>query len=396
MRELASRIKTLAPSATMAVIEAAARLRAEGADVISFGAGEPDFDTPNAIIEKAYEGMRAGHTRYTPGRGSADLRKAVCERMARRNDLHYEPDQIVVSNGGKHSLFNSMMILFQAGDEVIIPSPYWVTYPEVVKLSGATPVFLETKDTDGFQINRDMLESVVTEKTAGIILNTPSNPSGAVLNHDSMAAVAAFAEAHDLWIVSDECYESLVYEGSHISMATLPGAYDRTITLQTMSKTFAMTGWRMGFAAAPAKQAKAMGMYQGQATGCAGSITQYASAAALRGDESFLDEWRSAYRSRRDLMVAELNRIPEVTCATPAGAFYTFPNISAYFGKKAGEWEVNNGADMARYLIESAYLAVVPGSAFGAEGFIRLSYATSLENVERGMARMRKAFEALA
>ncbi len=391
----ANRIKVLQPSATMAVIEAATRLREQGIDVVSFGAGEPDFDTPPHIIERANQAMLEGKTRYTPGSGTSSLKAAVARKLKRVNQLEYEPGQIVVSNGGKHSLFNATMSLFQQGDEVIVLSPYWVTYPEIVKLAGAKAIIVDTVPENDFQVSREMLAEVITDRTKGIIVNSPSNPTGAVLDRDSLTAISELAVEHDFWIIADECYEALVYDGEHISIATLPGAYERTITLQTMSKAYAMTGWRMGFAAAPIEATRAMSLYQGQATGCPNSIAQAAAEFALDADSAFLDEWLQAYRRRRDTMVVAVNDIPEIHCLVPQGAFYTFPDVSAYFGRACGEYTVNNSSDMARYLLEAAHVVVVPGSAFGAEGYLRLSYATSHENVERGMRRLRKALEDL-
>ncbi len=396
MRELTNRINGLEASATMVVIETAARLRQAGKDVISFGAGEPDFDTPAPIIEDAYEAMLSGHTRYTPGAGTQALKEAVAGRMKRVNNLSYSVDQIVVSNGAKHSLFNAVMTLFQEGDEVLVLSPYWVTYPEVVKLSGARPVIVTTRVANGFQIEADDLEAAVSPRTAGIIVNTPSNPSGALLNRKSLGHVVTWAKRHDCWIIADECYESLVYEGEHVSLAGLTDAFERTVTLQTMSKTFAMTGWRMGFAAAPEPVASAMSRFQGQATGCPNSVAQHAAAFALNMDESFLEEWREAYRNRRDTMTRTLNDIPGIHCDRPAGAFYCFPDVTRLLGRKDPSGKlISTSADLANYLIGSAHVALVPGSAFGLEGYLRLSYATSLENVERGLARMRKAIEEL-
>ncbi len=391
----AKRINALQPSATMAVIEAAARLREQGVDVISFGAGEPDFDTPKHIVASANAALAQGKTRYTPGSGTSTLKQAIVKKLKSDNGLEYENNQIVVSNGGKHSLFNIMMTLFEEGDEVIVLAPYWVTYPEVVKLSGAEPVYVETREDDGFQITRDQLLAGVTEKTRGMIINTPSNPSGAVLNRDSLQAIVDVANEYDLWIVSDECYEALVYDGEHLSLAGFEGAYERTITVQTMSKAFAMTGWRIGYAASNPELASAMGKFQGQATGCPNSIAQYASETALTDEPVFLDGWRKQFIERRNYMVQALNNMPGMTCLMPEGAFYTFPKVSALFGKKTGDVVINNDMDLTKYLLDVAHVTVVPGSAFGASEHIRLSYATSLDAIKIGLDRFAKAIAKL-
>ncbi|MBT4715394.1 MAG: pyridoxal phosphate-dependent aminotransferase [Candidatus Marinimicrobia bacterium] len=387
----AKRINALQPSATMAVIEAAARLREQGIDVISFGAGEPDFDTPDHIIAAANKALAEGHTRYTAGSGTSGLKQAVVNRLKKDNGLDYQTNQVVISNGGKHSLFNIMMSLFEEGDEVIVLAPYWVTYPEVVKVSGAEPVYVETHEKDGFQITREQLLEGVTEKTKGIIVNTPSNPSGAVLNRESLEAIVDVATSEDLWLISDECYEALVYDGEHLSLAGFKGAYERTITVQTMSKAFAMTGWRMGYTASSKELASAMGKFQGQATGCPNSIAQYASEVALTEPPVFLDDWRAQFVERRDYMVKALNEMSGITCLMPEGAFYAFPKVSDLFGKKAGDVEIKNDMDLTKYLLDEAHITVVPGSAFGASEHVRLSYATSLDAIKTGLGRFADA-----
>ncbi|MCF7823597.1 MAG: pyridoxal phosphate-dependent aminotransferase [Candidatus Marinimicrobia bacterium] len=389
------RINALQPSATMAVIEAAARLRAQGVDVISFGAGEPDFDTPKHIVEAANKALADGKTRYTPGSGTQSLKQAIADKLKKDNGLDYQANQIVVSNGGKHSLFNIMMTLFEAGDEVLVLTPYWVTYPEVVKLSGAEPVYVETHEADHFQVSKEQLLAGVTERTKGMIINTPSNPSGAVLNRDSLQAIVDVAVENDIWIISDECYEALVYDGEHISLASFEQAYDKTITVQTMSKAFAMTGWRIGYAATVPELASAMGKFQGQATGCPNSIAQYASEAALRTEPLFLADWRNQFIQRRNYMIEALNQMAGVTCIMPEGAFYAFPKVSALFGKKAGDIQIQSDTDLTKYLLDVAHITVVPGSAFGAPEHIRLSYATSMEAIKTGLARFAEAVHKL-
>lgn len=389
------RINALQPSATMAVIEAAAKMRAQGIDVISFGAGEPDFDTPQHVIAAANTALAEGKTRYTPGSGTGTLKQAIADKLKKDNGLDYQANQIVVSNGGKHSLFNIMMTLFETGDEVIILSPYWVTYPEVVKLSGAKPVYVETLEEDAFQITKTQLLAGVSEKTKGMIINTPSNPSGAVLGRESLQAVVDVANEHDLWIISDECYEALVYEGEHLSLAGFENAYERTVTVQTMSKAFAMTGWRIGYSASVPELASAMGKFQGQATGCPNSIAQYASETALIDEPVFLDDWRNQFVQRRDYMVETLNKMSGVTCIMPEGAFYAFPKVAGLFGKRVGNVMIENDMDLTKYLLDVAHITVVPGSAFGAPEHIRLSYATSLDAIKVGLARFADAVDKL-
>ena len=391
----AKRINALEPSATMAVIEAAARLRAQGVDVISFGAGEPDFDTPEHIIAAGNQALAEGKTRYTPGSGTLGLKQAIANKLKKDNGLEYKPNQIVVSNGGKHSLFNIMMTLFEEGDEVIVLTPYWVTYPEIVKLSGARPVYVETTEKDAFQITRAQLEAGVSKRSRGMIINTPSNPSGAILNRASLQAIVDVANEHDLWIVSDECYESLVYDGEHLSLAGFEGAYERTITVQTMSKAYAMTGWRMGYSASTAELAAAMGKFQGQATGCPNSIAQFASEVALNTEPFFLADWRKQFVERRNYMVQALNAMPHISCLLPEGAFYAFPKVSGIFGKQAEGHVINNDTDLTKYLLEVAHITVVPGSAFGAGEHIRLSYATSMDAIKTGLERFARAVEKL-
>jgi len=385
------RINALQPSATMAVVEAAARLREQGIEVISFGAGEPDFDTPDHIIAAANKALADGHTRYTAASGTNSLKQAIAKKLKADNNLDYEANQVVVSNGGKHSLYNIMMALFEEGDEVILLSPYWVTYPEIVKLSGAEPVYIKTREEDGFQLTREQLLAGVTENTRGIIVNTPSNPSGAVLNRESLQAVVDVALENDIWMISDECYEALVYDGEHLSLAGIEGAYEKTITVQTMSKAFAMTGWRMGYTASSRELAIAMGKFQGQATGCPNSMTQYASEAALTTPPEFLDDWRAQFIERRNYMVKALNEMDGISCLMPEGAFYVFPKVSDLFGRKVGDVEISNDTDLTKYLLEEAHITVVGGTAFGAPEHVRLSYATSLDAIKTGLGRFADA-----
>ena len=391
----ANRINSLAPSATMAVIERAAQLRAEGVDVVSFGAGEPDFNTPENVIRAAEKAMAAGKTRYTPGSGTLELKKAVIAKLARDNGLDYEPKQVIISNGAKHSLYNICQALFQEGDEVIVFSPYWVSFPEFVSMSGATAVFVETALEDNFQIRRDRLEAAITPNTRGMIVNTPSNPTGGVLVPDTLEMLVAVAEKHNLWLISDECYEAITYDEPHISLATIPGAYERTLTVQSCSKTYAMTGWRIGYVAGNSEIVAGMGKFQGQSTSCPNSIAQAAAVEALAGDQSIVQSRRDEFKKRRDYIVRSLNDIPGLTCFTPGGAFYAFPKVSGYFGKAYGSKKILNSLDLAAYLLDSVAVATVPGSAFGADDYIRLSYANSMTEIENGVERIKSALSKL-
>ncbi|MCF7796367.1 MAG: pyridoxal phosphate-dependent aminotransferase [Lentisphaeria bacterium] len=389
------RINRLKPSATMAVIDRAARLRAEGVNVISFGAGEPDFDTPEFVIDAAEKAMRSGKTRYTPGSGTATLKKAIVEKLARDNKLTYSTDQIIASSGAKHSLFNICQTLFQEGDEVIVFSPYWVSFPEFVSMSGATPVFVETTATEHFQINREKLAAAITSRTRGMIVNTPSNPTGGVLLPETLLMMVEIASQHNLWLISDECYEAITYDEPHVSLATLPGAYERTLTVQSCSKTYAMTGWRIGYVAGDKDVVAAMGKFQGQSTSCPNSIAQAAAEAALTGDQSIVAERRDKFRLRRDYIVDALNQIPGLQCVMPEGAFYAFPTVSAYYGKSVGARIIENSLDLAAYLIDEAAVASIPGAAFGADDYLRISYANSMEEIEAGVQRIENALAKL-
>ncbi len=390
-----NRINQLQPSATMAVIERASQLRNQGINIISFGAGEPDFDTPDSVIAAAVAAMKAGKTRYTPGSGTLELKNAVVKKLMRDNGLEYQPRQVIISNGAKHSLFNICQVLFQEGDEVIVFTPYWVSFPAFVTLSGAKPVYVETTAAEHFQISQARLEAVLTPQTRGIIVNTPSNPTGGILTTQTLQALVNTAVKHGLWLISDECYEAITYDEPHVSLATLPGAYERTLTVQSCSKTFAMTGWRVGYVAGDAEVVQAMSKFQGQSTSCPNSIAQAAAVEALSGDQTVVESRRRKFKTRRDYILAALNELPEVNCVTPEGAFYAFPDVSAYFGKRCDQVKITNSLDLAAYLIESAAVATVPGVAFGADKYIRISYANSMEEIVEGIKRIGEALKKL-
>ncbi|HBH60435.1 MAG TPA: aspartate aminotransferase [Nitrospiraceae bacterium] len=387
---LAERTKAIKPSPTLAMNAKASALKAAGVDVTNFGVGEPDFDTPENIKEAAIKALRDGFTKYTPVDGIPELKTAIIEKFKKDNGLHYEKDEILVSCGAKHSLYNIAEALFGPGDEVIIPAPYWVTYPDQVLLNDAVPVIIETDEKNSFMVTPELLRKKITAKTKAFILNSPSNPTGLGYDRKSLEEIAKLAVEYDFYIISDEIYEKLVYDGfTHISIASLGEEIkQRTIVVNGLSKSHAMTGWRIGFTAGPRDITKAMTNIQSQSTSNATSITQKASVEALKGPQDFLQVMLTEFDKRRKYMVERLNAMKGVTCKTPVGAFYAFPNVSSYFGKKFNGTPVNDSLELSTYLLEQGKVALVPGSAFGDDKYIRLSYATSMENVKKGLDRI--------
>lgn len=379
----------MTPSLTLAINAKAAALKSQGRDVVAFGAGEPDFDTPDFIKEAAIEAIKNGVTKYTPVAGTVDLKEAVCEKLKRDNHLDYKPSQIVVSNGAKHSLYNIFRVLLNKGDEVIIPSPFWLSYPEMVTFSGGESVFVETKDTD-FKMTPAAFEAAITPRTKAVVINSPSNPNGAVYSSEELAAIAEVALKHNVVIISDEIYEELIYDNTvHTSIAQISEEVkENTIIVNGMSKAFAMTGWRIGYAAAPEHVAKAMTSFQSHAASNPNSIAQYASAVALRREKTFMDEMRGEFEARRNLIVELINGIDGLSCNKPGGAFYVMMNISALIGRSYEGKEITGSLSFADILLDGANVAVVPGAAFGCDEFVRLSYATSQENIKKGLARI--------
>ena len=396
--KLAERAKAIKPSPTLAMDAKAKALKAAGEDVVNFGVGEPDFDTPDNIKEAAIKAIRDGFTKYTPVGGTDELKAAVVEKFKKDNSLNYEKDEVIVSCGAKHSLYNIAEALFGAGDEVIIPSPYWVTYPDQVILNDAVPVVVATGEKNSFRIEPDVLKKRLTGRTKALILNSPSNPTGLAYDRKSLEAIAELAIEHDFYIISDEIYEKLTYDGfSHMSIASLGEEIKkRTIVVNGLSKSHAMTGWRIGFAAGPRDVIKAMTNIQSQSTSNPTSIAQKAAFEALKGPQDFIPVMVAEFDRRRKYMVERLNNMKGVSCLTPVGAFYAFPNVSAHFGKRAGNTAINNSLDLSTYLLEKAKVATVPGSAFGDDRFIRLSYATSMENIKKGLDRIVEAIGNLA
>ena len=399
---LADRLKTLAPSSTLAVQAKARELRRRGVDVISFGAGEPDFDTPERIKQAAIQAMRRGQTKYTEVGGVPELRAAVCAKFKRDNGLAYEPADVLVSCGAKHTLFNLAVAMLNPGDEVLVPSPFWVSYPEQTRLVGAVPVAVPTSETTGFDLDPERLRAAVTPRTKVIVLNSPNNPTGAVFSPASLASVAKLALERDLFVVSDECYEALTFEGRHASIAALgPEIKARTLVVNTCSKAYAMTGWRIGFAAGPRELIAAMTDIQSQVTSNPSSIAQWAAVEALIGPQDEVAKMAGEFDRRRRLIVQGLNALPGVSCVMPRGAFYVFANVSRLFGRT---WKTAGGTtttlksslDVTAFLLEEARVAVVSGLDFGSDDHVRLSYATSDALITDGLARMAAALGRLA
>jgi len=391
-------MKTLAPSSTLAVQARAKALRASGVDVISFGAGEPDFDTPERIKRAAVAALQRGQTKYTEVGGIAELRAAVCAKFKRDNDLDYEPADVLVSVGAKHTLYNLAVALLDPGDEVLVPSPFWVSYPEQARLVGAVPVPVPTEEATGFDLDPDRLRAAVTPRTKLVVVNSPNNPTGAVFSREALEAVGRLAVERGLWIVSDECYEALTFGGRHVSIAQLaPEIKARTVVVNTCSKTYAMTGWRIGFAAGPRVLIRAMTDVQSQVTSNPSSIAQWAAVEALSGPQDDVAAMAAEFDRRRALIVEGLNALPGVRCVMPRGAFYAFPNVSGLFGRRTpGEGrKLGGSADVTEFLLEQARVAVVPGVDFGSDAHVRLSYATSAEQIREGLARMGAALRTL-
>ena len=396
---LSERARNAAPSPTLAITAKANQMKADGLDVIGFGAGEPDFDTPEHIKQAAKDALDKGFTKYTPSAGIPALRKAICDKFARDNGLEYGPNNVIVSCGGKHSLYNVFQALCEPGDEVVIPAPYWVSYPEQVKLAGGTPVTIETTDATGFAPTAAQIEQAVTGKTKLFVLNSPSNPTGALWPEETIRALATLAVERDFLVISDEIYDRLVYDNkTAFSIGTLgPEVKRRTITVNGASKTYSMTGWRIGYAAGEAEIVAAMGRIQDSVTSNPTSIAQYAALAALTGPQDFLDDWLAEFDRRRQEIVVALNAISGLSCVTPGGAFYVFPNVRDLLGKRTpGGTILKTGDDFAAYLLQDVQVAVVPGGGFGAPDYMRLSYATSMETIRRGVERVGEAVRALA
>ena len=379
---LAERIGRITPSATLTKTAKAAELRAAGKPVINLSVGEPDFPTPNNIRLAGQRAIDEGHTRYTRGGGTMELKKAVVEKLIRDNNLHYDTSQILISCGAKHSLYNACQALFQTGDEVIIFSPYWVSFPDFVSVTGAKPVFVNTDPLHQFEPVLDDLKAKITPRTKGIIINSPSNPTGGVWSDEAVLKVLEIAQDANAWIFSDECYEQLTYDRPYISTAMLGENTEKVLTFQSCSKTYAMTGWRIGYTAGDEKVIQAMGKLQGQSTSCPCSIAQVAATEALIGDQSEVAIMRNVFKKRRDYIVNRLNKMNGVHCDNPGGAFYVFPDFSTLMGS---DKKIQSSNDLSMYLLQKKSVVTVAGKAFGSDGNVRFSYAASDEDLSRAM-----------
>ncbi len=384
--KLTERINRIQPSATMAVVAEADKLRQQGVDVVDLSVGEPHFPTPQHIKDAAIAAIQSNFTKYTAAAGTAELRDAVAHRHALDFDSDYRREEAVISVGGKHVLFNALQVLVEHGDEVILPVPYWVSFKDMVQYAGGKCVFLETEESQGFRVTAEMVARAVTPRTKLIILNSPSNPSGAVMSPEDQTEVVRFAAQRGIWVMSDECYVYLNYTDRQFSVGSLREYRDRIVIAGSLSKTYAMTGWRMGFALAPPAVAGAMAKLQSQSTSNPTSIAQKAAVAALKSSQECVEEMRREYIQLRDHVVAGLRAMPGIKCNMPEGAFYVYPNVSAFFGRGG----IKSPADFAGKLLREFHVATVPGEGFGTQQHIRVSYATSVKELDRGLERMQK------
>lgn len=390
MDRLAKRISRISPSLTLAISAKAKAMKAAGEDVVNFGVGEPDFHTPAHISQAAKDAIDKGLTKYTPSSGMPELRRAICEKFLRDSNLKYEPAQIIVSSGAKHSVFNACYALLNEGDEVIIPAPYWLTYPEVVKVCGGVPVIVEASKKNGFKITPEQLKKAITPRTKMLIFNSPSNPTGAVYSEEEVRALAAVCEDAGIFVLADEIYEKLVYKDvKPFSMAAVSEKMkDHTVVINGVSKTYAMTGWRIGYLAAPLDIAKAIDSFQSHATSNANSIAQYATITALNSTEESLKEMVQIFAERRAAMLERITKMDGLYCVVPEGAFYVMLVVDGLYGKKCGDKKIENSVDFADALLETKKVAVVPGKAFGVDDCIRLSYSLSKEDMLKGLDRI--------
>ena len=396
----AKRLSLIKPSPTMAITAMAAEMKAAGRDVIGLGAGEPDFDTPESVKAAGIEAIRAGETKYTRVDGLPALKEAVCRKFKRENGLDYAPEQISVGSGAKHVLYNALMAGVDAGDEVIVPAPYWVSYPDMVRLAEGEPVIVPARAEDGFKLRPEALAAAITPRTRWLVFNSPSNPTGAAYSRDEIAGLARVLLDHpQVGVLADDIYEHLVYDdfAFHSIAAVEPGLFERTITINGVSKAYAMTGWRIGFAGGPATLIKGMAKVQSQSTSNPVSISQHAAIAALDGPQDSIPERRAVFQERRDLVVGMLNEAAGIECATPEGAFYVYPSCAGMIGRTTPEGtRLESDEDVARYLLEAEGVAVVHGAAFGLEPHFRISYATSTEALAEACLRIQRAAHALS
>jgi aspartate aminotransferase len=382
------RLDRIQSSATLAMTAKAAELRAQGINVLNFSVGEPDFNTPPNIINAAKNAMDQGFTKYTPGSGIKELKEAICTKLKRDNHLNYSTDNIIVSCGAKHALYNACQVLFQHGDEVIIFSPYWVSFPDFVAVTGAKPIFVKTISDNQYEPDFNDLLSKINSKTKGIIINSPSNPTGGVWSDEAIKQTLEIALKNNLWVFSDECYEQLVYDIDFKSIATFTSKQDKILTFQSCSKTYAMTGWRIGYTAGAPNIIKAMSKLQGQSTSCPNSIAQYAAVEALIGEQNIISEMVEIFKNRRDLIINGLNSINNIICDKPKGAFYAFPNISYFLNKTYNGEIIKSAHDLSILLLKEKFIVTVSGDSFGAPSNIRFSYATSEDIIHKMLERL--------
>ncbi|MFK7999033.1 MAG: pyridoxal phosphate-dependent aminotransferase [Polyangiales bacterium] len=397
MSRLGTRLSVVQPSATVAIATKAKQLKAQGVDVLSFSVGEPDFDTPAHIREAAKAAIDEGATRYTAARGTLELRKAICAASERRRGMKHSPAEVVVSVGAKHTLFNLSMVLLDPGDEVIIPAPHWVSYPAQVQIAGATPVIVEASAEAGYLMSPAQLKEALTPKTKAVVLCSPSNPTGAAYDRARLEAMAAVLREHDCWIIIDEIYGELVYGDfeQHSLLSVAPDLRERVVIVDGVSKTYAMTGWRIGWMLGPERLTNECNKLQSQSTTGPTTVAQFAAQAALEAPQESVEAMRQAFEGRRDHLVAALRKIDGVKCAMPQGAFYAFPDVSAFIGGKVGGRVLETDIDLCSYLLDDARCAFVPGSPFGAPGHLRFSYAVSIDTLDAGVARLTKALAAI-
>jgi aspartate aminotransferase len=397
MTTIAERTKLIKPSVTLAIAAKAGKLRSEGIDVVNFSAGEPDFDTPEHIKAAAVEALRKGMTKYTDVKGIEPLRAAIVHKYEREHGLSYRKEDVLVSCGAKHSVYNVLQAVVNPGDEILIPAPYWVSYSDMALLAGGVPKLIPTNETTGFRITAEQLEAALTAKTRVFVLNSPCNPTGASYDKDELLAIARVLEKHNCLIISDDIYEKIVYDNFrvHNLVALSPGVRDRTIIVNGVSKTYAMTGWRIGYAIGPADIISAAAKIQSQSTSNPTSIAQAAALEAISGPQIEVDRMVREFKQRRDVIVDKLNALPGIHCLKPQGAFYVFPNVSSLLGRTADGKKLASPCDFADYLLEEAKVAVVPGEDFGSQEHIRFSYATALEDIEKGCKRIAAALDKL-
>ncbi|HUS79970.1 MAG TPA: pyridoxal phosphate-dependent aminotransferase [Armatimonadota bacterium] len=391
--KIAQRIGRISPSATMAMKIKADELKAQGKNVLSFAVGEPDFPTPDNVIEAACRAMRAGDTKYTAASGTTQLKQAICDATARDIGVRYQPANVIISNGAKHSLLNIFQALVDAGDEVIIIAPYWVTYPDQIRYSEGEPVVVETSGDNGFQPDLDQVRDAVTPRTVAIVMNSPCNPTGAVYDRETIEGMAQIAVEKDVALISDEIYKHIIFDGAeHISPAsTSDEARAQTLIVDGVAKTYAMTGWRIGWFIGDEAVVRAAGRFQGQATSNPNSIAQAATIEALTGPQESVEQMRAEFERRRDFVVERLAEVPGVRCVRPVGAFYAFPNVSEHYGRNLGGSLVDNSDAMCEYLLATGLISCVSGSSFGADDHIRLSFACSMEQLDGGLSRLKQA-----